>query len=458
MGLGITSIIPSAPASLDAIIQDRTLERMFHDSLFPGLLYRMEAPAERWEANLGETKVFTRRGLHPVNVRAVAAGSDPLPRTSRFEQWEVLADQYADREDTNMAVSRTALASLFMSNAKNLGLQAAQTLNRLVRNRLYCAYTGGHTVVATAATSASQEVASLNGFTKVVVNGKPVDVSVANPLAITVNGVANTVVGFSAADPDIPFGRGTLTLGTSITTLEGQVVLASNRPSIIRVGGGLSVDSIASTDVLNLAAVRLAVATLSRNNVPTHSDGYYHVHVDPLAQNSIYDDNEFQRLNEGLVKENPYLQFAIGKLVNGVWYENKESPANDNVGTLQQSRATAGAQLGEEIFAEVTNAASVPIFRTIVTGGGAIQEHYIDESEYLSEAGTQGKQGNFYLTNNSLIIPCERIRYIIRAPQDALQQQVTQSWSFSGDWGIPSDVFGGRGNARFKRAIVIEHA
>ncbi len=74
----------------------------------------------------------------------------------------------------------------------------------------------------------------------------------------------------------------------------------------------------------------------------------------------------------------------------------------------------------------------------------------------MTEAGYVGKVGEFSIVNNGIQINTERIRYIIRAPQDRLQQQVSQSWSWSGDWGIPTDLLGGQTDSRFKRAIVIE--
>ena len=76
--------------------------------------------------------------------------------------------------------------------------------------------------------------------------------------------------------------------------------------------------------------------------------------------------------------------------------------------------------------------------------------------EYLSEAGIQGKIGGFSVVNNGIQISTERIRYIARAPQDRLQQQVSQTWSWSGDFGVPSDFLGGITGSRFKRGVVIE--
>ena len=64
-------------ATVAASIQDRTLQRVFRDSLFPRLLFRMEAQAELWATNLGTNSTFTRTGLIKPTTRPVAAGNDP---------------------------------------------------------------------------------------------------------------------------------------------------------------------------------------------------------------------------------------------------------------------------------------------------------------------------------------------------------------------------------------------
>jgi len=62
-----------------------------------------------------------------------------------------------------------------------------------------------------------------------------------------------------------------------------------------------------------------------------------------------------------------------------------------------------------------------------------------------------------FTTENWVQVMTQRIRYIMRAPLDRLQQVVGQAWSWSGDFAVPSDSLTGD-SARFKRAVVIEHA
>lgn len=460
----IGTIIPEF-GFLQAILQDNTLMRMFHDALFPKLLYRMEAHAEKWDAGLGESKTFTRSSLLSATPEVITPNTDPTPVNEDFEQWKVVCAQLTKSTDVNMAVSRKTLDSLFLRKAKTLGLNAGETVNRHARNKLFCAYTGGHTIANNAgAPGATVEVASINGFTETIVDGQLVGISAANPLAVRIGGTAALVTAATPTDSALPLGPGTLTLAASITFSIGDTVVADNAAKVIRSGGGDNVDAISGTDILQLADVRRAVAHLRANSVPPHADGLYHVHLDPIAEDQLFSDNEVQRLNESRFDGVMYQEAAVGKLIRSLFYGNEVSPSaiegtqsSSNVGQLIESRSAAtNARLGKEIWAEVINATNVPIIRTIVTGGGALYENYVDESEYMSEAGATGKIGEFNVTNQGISVKTERIRYIIRAPLDRLQQQVSQSWSWSGDFGVPSDLLGGRTGGRFKRAVVIE--
>ena len=84
-------------------------------------------------------------------------------------------------------------------------------------------------------------------------------------------------------------------------------------------------------------------------------------------------------------------------------------------------------------------------------------EKWIDEnSAYSSSAGYTGQVGRFNVVNGGVQVNTERTRYILRAPVDKLQQTVSGTWSFSGDWGVPTDLLGGMTGSKFKRACVIE--
>lgn len=459
----IGSIIPQL-GFLDPIIQDDTLVRMYEDALYPELLYRMEAMPKRWEAQTGDTQVFTRSGLFGVDTTPLVPGVDPIPENEAYEQWKVIARQQGKTTDVNMPTSRTALNNLFANKVKLIGLNAGQTMNRIARNALFLNYSTGHTIAETAgAPTTTFEVASITGFSEqVTATGSLLPVGIGNEKVFSINGTAQgpRIIGALPLDANFPHGRGTITVeAPGVTIVAGDAVEASDAPTVIRSGGGLSVDALSATDILTFRDIQRAIATMRRNRVPKHADGFYHCHLDPLAEAQVFQDNEFQRANETNYGDAPYQEFAIGKVLGTIFYSNSESPSQLNAGLLQPSRpvSAAGARLSKEIGAEVVNSSGVSILRTVISGGGALYEQYIDESEYLSSAGVQGKVGAFQqVSNNGIAIMLDRIRMILRAPQDRLQQVVSQTWSWSGDFGVPSDFRGGLTSARFKRSVVIE--
>ena len=173
--------LPGVPAQIVNLMQDRTLERVFHDVLFPRMLFRAEARPEEWAANLGEVMVFTRAGSIPVSTKPLVPGVDPTPRTYGTEQWEAEARQHGESIDTHMPSSLVTLASLFLRNTQQLGLNAADTLNRLTRDPLHRAYLGGEAMVKTLGVigAFTLHVTTLNGFTQRLINGRLSPVSAA---------------------------------------------------------------------------------------------------------------------------------------------------------------------------------------------------------------------------------------------------------------------------------------
>lgn len=449
---------------IGALIQQGALERVFGDALFPSLLFRQEAQPEKWAANLGETMTFTRTGLMPVDERPLNPGSDPIPTSYPTEQYTAVASQYGNSIDTHMPTSYVSIQSKFLRDTHALGLNAGETLNRIIRNRLYRAYLGGNTAVILAAAAGVTQirVASINGFTEGLAGGLLQGVGAGNPMPVTFSGgePANTVVGAVPLVATDPYGPGVLTLGAPLTTglALRAAVLSASRARIIRVGGGDSVDAIGPTDTLTMADLIAAVTRMRAAKIPPKGDGYYHVHLTPEGEAQLFADPVFQRLNAGLPDGAPYRDFAVGQLLGCRIYRNTETPNTQNVGVLRDTSGGAGSAAASPLIgAEVMNQTGVQVGRAIVVGGAAIYEKFIDESEFVTDAGVSGKIGNFTMVNGGVAVNTERIRYILRAPQDRLQQVVSQSWSWSGDFPIPSDGLSGDG-ARFKRAVVIEHA
>lgn len=456
------SLVLGVPPQVLELVQSGLLERAFHDGLFPALQYRAEAQYEEWPANTGTEIFMTRPGLLAPNVKPLKAGQDPTPKTVSYEQWVARLERYADTIDTHVPTSVVANADQFLRNIHQLGLQAGQSLNRVPRNALAKAYLSGQTVLTaiTAAIDTQIRVASLNGFTDVVVKGtnvRPAAVSTSTPLAITIGTVSSNVIGYDADDPDDPYGPGTLYLDAAVGAIVAarSAVISSAAPRIIRSGGGASVDAISSSDVFTLQDLINATNILRKNNVPPHEDGFYHAHISTEANSQVFTDAAFQRLNTALPDHVYYQEAFLGTIAGCMCFLNTEAPDYQNSGDL--TATGTNAQYAEDVGAEVTNETSVNIGRTIVTGRGTLYERSLDERQYVTEAGVTGKVGEFQVVNAGIEVMTERIRLILRAPLNRLQDVVAATWSISTSFPVPSDVTSG-GPQRFKRGIIIEHA
>jgi len=462
------STILQAP-EIRSLVQENILERAFHDALFPRLLFRGEASPVMWPANVGDRMVFTGAGLIPPKMRPLTPGVDPVPSSFGAEQWEAQLQQFGDAIDTHMPTSIAAIANLFLRNAQQLGLSAGLTMNRLVRNRLYNAGLAGHTVCdGNDGGGAVQtiRVKRLNGFTRArrpdLTLGSPVrfdPVSTNNPLPIKMwagSQVSRNVIGFTPDTAGDEVGPGTLLLdGATVTHVDRDYVVSDNRTSLVRVGGGLKVDDVGSTDLFRLADIRAAVARFWTMNVPEHADGYFHCHLDPTSQAQVYADAEFQRLLTSLPDYYMYRQFAIGVLLNTVFFRNSECPLPETVtggltATFSQDDNFAG-----ELF-NTGASTGMKVHRPLFCGQGFIHEYHQDLGALITEAGLTGRVAEPRITNNGIEINSDRIQLIIRSPLNRLQDVVSTAWKFIGDWPVRTDATSGD-VAYFKRACIVEH-
>lgn len=412
------------PAAIRAMLQNGILDRVFRDALVPEFLFPMIADAEPWQGGLGDTKTFTRKGLL-APVPTAITGSDPSAATYSIEQWSVTMDQYGNSMDTNMLMSSMALANKFLADAETLGINAGQTINQLSRNKLFKAYAGGRTWCTTAGTSdTSIIVQSTNGFETVLVNGVPTPVSGANPLSVTIAGVANTVVGVTPGTP------GTLTLGTARVDAAGDYVVAANAPVTIRATGNSAYD-LSSSNTVTFANFRAAVARLRKMNVPTLG-GYYVAHIDADTEAELFSDADFKQALQGRVDSPIFRDLSIGRFGGIDWVRNIESPVLTNGGT----------------------AGTLTVHRPIVLGGNALMAAPFDgTNSLLSGTGVEDVPE----VRTIMAAPGVDVTMLVRPPQDRLQQVLSTTWSWVGDYGVPSDA--GTGDAAlYKRAVVIEHA
>jgi hypothetical protein len=458
------SLVLGVPAAVLELNQKGLLERAFHDALYPALVYRAEALAEEWPATTGNQLFMSRPGLLPAIATPNTPGTDPTPQAIPFEQWIAELNQFTGSLDIDMPTAVTSNANLFLRFIHQLGLQAGQSINRIARNALFKSYLAGQTLTTAAIliTDTSLQVAALSGFRDVVLPGTnvaPQPVSPAFPLPITVGAtpVLANVVGAVPNDPADPDGPGVLILSAAIGTAfpaTRNPVISKFAARIVRSSGGSSIDAIGPADTFVLQQAINAVGFLRNNNVQPHEDGFYHAHVSPLGNAQIFADPVFQRLNQSLPEHVIYKEGFIGTISGIMFFMNPESPTLTNVGPLTSTGASA--LYGKEIGAEVQNSAGTGVGRILLTGKGALYERWLNESQYTTEAGVTGKIGEFDVVNNAISILTERIRLVLRAPIDRLQQKVAATWSISTSFPVPSDVTAPSGPERFKRAIVLE--
>lgn len=411
------------PAAIQAIMQNGLLDRTFEDALLPEFLFAAVGDSEPWSGGLGDTVTKTRRGLLTPATTPLA-GSDPSAATYSVEQWSVTMDQYGNSVDTNLLQSSMTLASKYLEDVQALATNAGQSLNQIARNKLYKAYAGGRTwATAGATTDTTIAVANVDGFTHTLVNGVPTAVSGANPLTVSIEGVANTVTGASVAT-----GAGNLTLGTTRVDVLGDAIVAANAPVSYRPNARDAAFDIISTDVASLALFRSAVIRLRKMNVPTVG-GYYVAHIPPDTEGQLFADADFKAALQGRVDSPVYLDLSIGRFAGIDWVRNNETPT-------------------------VTSNTGVTVQRPLVMGGGALTNDPFAEMGNL----LNGTDAN---SNVRMIGPATgvQVAMITREPQDRLQQNLSSTWSWVGDFGVPSDVTASGGDlARYKRALMVEHA
>jgi hypothetical protein len=407
------------PASIRAIMQNGLLDRVFRDALLPEFLYPGLADSEPWSGGLGDTKTFTRKGLiapttTPLNGADIAGAS-----TYSIEQWNVTMDQYGLSVDTNLVQSAMTLASKYLADAQTLGISAGQSLNRIARDKLYAAYAGGRTWATAAGSSdTSITVASTAGFTSVLFNGVPTAVSAGNPLSITINGVANTVTGVAG---------NVLTLGTARVDAIGDYLVSSNAPVSVRTASRNTAYDITTADTATFAMFRSAVVRLRRMNVPTDG-GYYTAHIGPETEGQLFADADFKQALQGRVDSPTWQNLSIGRFAGIDWVRNNEVPT-------------------------VTSNSGATVQRPLVVGAGAlVAAPFAETGSLLSETGV-GDVPNIRMIEAA---PSTQVALIVRPPSDRLQQVVSTSWSWIGDFGVPSDS-GTGDTALFKRAVLVEH-
>lgn len=422
----------AVPAAIRPIVQNGLVERVFLDALTPPFLFPQHAALDPVPNGIGDTILRTRLGLLAPTTTGLGGNTDPSASTYNAEQYQITIDQYAGSTDTNMLQSAVSVQNKYLADVQRLGTQAGQSLNRIARNKLYAAYGGGLTFVpAGGTTNTSWVVDDATGFDTVLVNGVPTAVSATNPLNVTINGVANTVTGCN-------LGTNTLTLGTTVAITTGWVVASVNAPSYVRGGSRTSQWTLTTADVATMAMFRTAVSRLRSMAVPTVG-GYYVAHIDATTEAQLFADSDFKTALTGRVDSPVFRDMSIGRFQGIDWVRNIEAPAPT----------------------KTVSAGSLTIHRAIVLGADSLVAAPFSGMGDLLASTPEGSSLN--AEGNISMVPAGdsglEVALLIREPQDRLQQVVSSTWSWVGDFGVPSDQITSFSSdvARYKRGVVVEH-
>lgn len=444
--------IADFPAALQPLIQAGILEREMEEGLDSVLAFRQTCLVETIPNRIGETITRTRTG----RKAPVTTAMDPTTNTgldngltaSSFtvEQYSFTISQYADTTDLNLVQDQVAIASQFIQNARNNAVQAGQSLERLHRKKLFDAYLSGNTRVlaSPSPTTTTCHVDDIRGFQTNLVNGVPTAVSGTNKLTAveysSTGSVQTLLVSAAAVDgtnvSTAPDGvSGTLTFDTATAPTAANAIVAANAPAILRSFGKLTTVNLVGSDVLTFGLCQDAEAYLRDNGVPAMEDGTYHVILNNTSMRQLFADQQFMILFAGRDQSREYREGQVISLTGLTFIPCTETYV------IQQ-----------------TNADSDPIRvqRPIVVGAEAsIQGNFEGLELWLEQLGLENMSANVAMVDG--------IVQIIREPLSRLQDDVAQTWTWIGDFAIPTDITATStiiptaSSSLYKRCCVIEH-
>lgn len=453
------------PAALQPIVQTGMLEREFEEGLDSVLAYRRLSLDETVPNRSGETLTRTRTGrknpvttpFNPANNTGLDNGMTPSDAT--IEQYTFSMNQYGDTADVDLVGDLVSISDNLIRVARNNGVQAAQSMERIARKKLFAAYMGGNSYVRTdlgAGSTTTCYVDDITGFSTVLVNGVPTAVSGANTLTVAEKSVSSGVtqtLHVTATTAEVtnhsqrPDGvSGILTFTTATLPVNGDQLVAVNAPQIIRPSGHLTTAQMTGSDTLTLGYLLDAQTILKNNGVPTMPDGTYHVILDNQSERQLWADQDFKIFFAGRKDSQEYRSGQIYSLLGLTMIPTTESYVQTS---LMQAGAVASTATGVALV-------STNIRRVLVAGAETMIQGNFEGLEGWLARQAVNAIGDVRLVNN--------VAHVFRPPLDRLQQFMGLSWTWIGDFAIPSDntatttIIPTASNALFKRSVVIETA
>lgn len=467
------------PTVIQGLLQQNFLERELEEGLDSILAYRGLVIEETIPARIGETLTRTRKGrrtpittpMNLANNSGIDNGLTSAPGTFSIEQYTFALQEYADTTDLNLMAEQAEIVRQFLNNARNLAVQAAQSLERICRQKLFGAYLGGNTrtivdpgvviVVGTAAqpasitsgtTTAGIHVDDIRGFQQVLANGALVSVSASAVLpssflkSTAVTGTLEVQLatpytyqsGKSALDitttPDAIPGILTIknTGGSTWTIAAGDAVTANNAPLIMRPFGRRTTPDIKASDVLTMGILADAMAYMRDNGIPPMDDGTFHILLNNTSMRQLWADPDFKSMAQGRGAGDPiYRDMDIVQILGMTFIPTTETYVHQIVGN------------------------AFKVQRPIICGAESIiQGNFEGMQTWLDQSGIDASQ----------VAMVDGVVQIVREPLDRLKQIVAQSWTWIGDFAVPTDmtavptIIPTASGAAYKRGVVIEHA
>jgi hypothetical protein len=305
-------------------------------------------------------------------------------------------------------------------------------------------------------------VDDITGFTTVLVNGVVTPISGSATItvaetAMSASGVTQTltVTGFVAdatnQSSSLVGVSGTLTFTAGPSSpINGDAIVSALAPKVIRPFSRSTTAALQNSDMLSMGLIEDCVAYLRDNGVPPMEDGTHHCILDNTSLRQLFADQDFKVLFAGSQQAKEYRDGDIIRLLGITFIPTTETliqPANTQYN---------GAAYNAASTATSPSNVAVRVRRPIVLGAESIIQGDFEGLETWLDRQGVNAIGDVFLVNG--------VAQILRPPLDRLQQWASLTWTWIGDFSIPTDVTATSSiiptasNAAYKRAVTIEHA
>lgn len=456
-------------SALQIAYQTGMLARMFEEGLDSEAAYAHDAVVEVVPAGIGESITKTRISrllpqvtpLNPMNIGGLDNGLVPLTPTAEQYTYNIL--QYGAVQYLDLVAEQAGIANQLKQIARNNGVNAAQTVERLMKRNWFANYDTGNTWIRgdiDAVTSTTMAVDDIRGFQFQFVNGKPEPVSPSNPLPcveVAFNGGTSQTLNITGAVADTVTASvypasvaggvsdgisGVLTYANSSSgnAVSGDALISSLASPVFRPNNKQATNQLTSSDLITVALLQTAQATLSQNAVPRHSDGTYHCYMDYHSMTELLVDPQFQIMYASRGSNEIYQNNQVFTFLGMTIIPTTEA-------YLQAIVPSAGMASGQ--------LPGTLVHRVLITGKEGINIGHFAGVKSYADREAVNSISNIYMVDN--------IAHIIRAPIDNMGRQVSLAWLGVFAIVCPTDltatpsIIPTASNAAFKRAIVLEH-